>query len=105
MIIYICATDFLYHLAVAEALFGLGSTFGSGADSAILYESLDRTGRKNDYTRVEGRAASLSFAGQAIGCVASNWLYVIDPDLPFRVQCGLYAGRHSCPVASPRTPT
>jgi len=83
MIIYICATDFLYHLAVAEALFGLGSTFGSGADSAILYESLDRTGRKNDCTRVEGRAASLSFAGQAIGCVASNWLYVIDPDLPF----------------------
>lgn len=85
--IYILTQSF-WAFACAEALFGLGLTFGSGADSAILYESLHRLGRESEYTRLEGRAASFVFGGQAIGCIASSWLYTINPNLPFWVSVG-----------------
>jgi len=87
LVIYIQTSTF-YAFAFAEALFGLGLTFGSGADSALLYESLQGLGREKEYARIEGRAASFVFGGQAVGSVISSWLYVITPDLPFWVSVG-----------------
>ena len=81
-------TDSFFAFACAEALFGLGLTFGSGADSALLYESLDRLGRKGDYAHIEGRAASYVFAGQAAGSIASSLLYALNPNLPFWISVG-----------------
>jgi MFS family permease len=85
--IYIHTQSF-YAFAFAEALFGLGLTFGSGADSALLYESLHRLGREDEYARIDGRAASFIFAGQAVGVVISSLLYTLNPNLPFLDQRG-----------------
>jgi MFS family permease len=87
MIIYILTHSF-YAFAIAEALFGLGLTFGSGADSALLYESLQRLGRENEYARIDGRSASFVFAGQGVGAIISSLLYTLNPDLPFWVSVG-----------------
>jgi MFS family permease len=85
--IYIQTQSF-YAFAFAEALFGLGLTFGSGADSALLYESLHRLGREDEYARIDGRAASFIFAGQAVGVVISSLLYTLNPNLPFWISVG-----------------
>jgi MFS family permease len=87
LIIYILTWSF-WTFAVAEALFGLGLTFGSGADSALLYESLDRLGRKEEYIRVEGRTAAYIFAGQGVGSIISSLLYALNPHLPFWISVG-----------------
>ena len=72
--------------ALGEFLFGLGLTFGSGADSALLYESLKKLGREEEYTRIEGRVAAYIFGGQGVGSVVSSLLYTLNPDLPFWVS-------------------
>ncbi len=85
LIIYILFKS-LYMFALAEIIFGLGITFTSGADSAILYESLDRIGKKTEYQKMEGHAGSLVFAGQGIGSIVSSILYKYSVFSPFWIS-------------------
>ena len=82
LLLYILFESF-HVFALAEILFGLGMTFSSGADSAILYESLAKLERTGDYQKITGRAASYVFIGQGIGSVISSLLYKLNPDIPF----------------------
>ncbi len=91
LVIYIIGKSFV-HFAVAELIFGLGMTFNSGADAAILYESLVKLERKNEYQHREGHAGSLIFIGQGLGSVVSSILYTRSPYTPFWVSvCFLMA--------------
>ena len=83
--VYILGNHFLF-FALAEILFGLGLTFFSGADSAILYESLKILGREKEYQGREGAAASNIFLGQAVFSILSGYLYVIHPTIPFWIS-------------------
>lgn len=85
LILYIAFKSF-YLFAVAEVLFGLGLTLMSGADSAIIYETLVKQGRKKDYQRIEGRAQFYIFLGQAFGSIVSGFLYKYNPFLPFWIS-------------------
>lgn len=85
LLFYIVFDSFLL-FAVAEIMFGIGMTFSSGADSAILYESLDRLNRTREYQKIEGHSASLIFIGQAVGSVISSFLYTRNPYLPFWIS-------------------
>jgi len=80
--LYILCGSFLA-FALAELLFGLGMTFSSGADSAILYESLSRMEREKEYSKIEAKAMSNIFVGQAVGSIASGLLYSVSPYIPF----------------------
>lgn len=82
LLLFILFSSF-YIFAVAEILFGLGLTFGSGADSALLYESLKKLDRQSDYARIEGRSSFYVFMGQAVGSVASSLLYTLSPAWPY----------------------
>ncbi|BBE31819.1 MFS transporter [Tepiditoga spiralis] len=82
---YIVFSSF-YLFAIAEILFGIGLTFASGADSAILYESLDKLGRKKDYQYFEGHASFYIFIGQAFGSILSGFLYKINPYAPWWIS-------------------
>jgi len=75
-----------YIFALAEIIFGLGLTFNSGADSAILYESLSLTGKKEEYQNAEGHSSSLVFIGQAVGSIFSSILYTKNEYLPFLIS-------------------
>ncbi|MBN2461682.1 MAG: MFS transporter [Candidatus Cloacimonetes bacterium] len=87
LLIYIIFDSF-YVFALAEIIFGIGLTFSSGADAAILYESLTRLERQREYQKKEGEAASLVFIGHAVGSVLSSFLYVRSPFLPFWCSIG-----------------
>lgn len=83
--IYIIFNSF-YMFALAEIIFGLGLTFNSGADSAILYESMERLGKKEEYQKAEGHSSSLVFLGQGIGSVISSMIYTKNVYLPFTIS-------------------
>lgn len=50
---------------VAEVVLGLAFSFISGADSAILYDSLLERGREKEYIRYEGRVTSIGNISEA----------------------------------------
>ncbi|SHH28559.1 MFS transporter [Thermosipho atlanticus] len=85
MWIYIVFNSF-FMFAIAEIIFGIGFTFGSGADSALLYESLKKLGRTSEYQQREGSALSYVFIGQAIGSIASGFLFKINAVIPFWIS-------------------
>ncbi len=86
--LYIVCESFLA-FALAELLFGLGMTFSSGADSAILFESLSRMEREKEYSKIEAKAMSNIFVGQAVGSIASGLLYSVSPYIPFWISLGM----------------
>ncbi len=85
LLLYIIFKSF-YIFAIAEIIFGMGLTFNSGADAAILYESLKKLDRKKEYQKMEGHAAFLIFIGQAVGSIFSGFLYKYNPSLPFWIS-------------------
>jgi MFS family permease len=71
---------------VAEVILGAGAAFLSGADRALLWVSLQETGRVGEYTRWEGRVRASGQASEAISAAAGGWLYTVLPRLPFWLQ-------------------
>ena len=67
---------------------GVGFTFLSGAEDALFYESVQRAGRADDYTRLVGRAGSAFQGALALGSVASGFLASLNLTLPMLI-CGL----------------
>jgi len=90
---YALGTSF-WHFLAAEVGTAIGAALISGADSALLYDSLHRLGREEEYTRHEGRArgvqlVSFAFANLLGGVIgdydlrAAMWATVIGPSLAF----------------------
>jgi len=73
-------------VAAAEILQGVGTAFVSGADRALLWTSLEATGRAGAYTRWEGRLRAAGQTTEALTATAGGWLYAIHPRLPFWLQ-------------------
>ena len=85
LILYILFNSFLI-FALAEILFGIGLTLSSGADSALLYESLIKLNRKKDFQVIEGKSFSYIFISQAFGSILSGFLYSYNKFLPFWIS-------------------
>ncbi|KLO24899.1 MULTISPECIES: MFS transporter [unclassified Marinitoga] len=83
--LYIVFNSF-WVFALAEILFGIGLTLSSGADSALLYESLIKLNRKNDFQVIEGKSNSYLFLGHAFGSIISGFLYSYNKFLPFWIS-------------------
>jgi MFS family permease len=75
---------------VAEIQLGISYAFISGADSALLYETLRHEGREEDYAKHDGRMTAWAQAGEAAGAVGAGVLYAWMPLLPFLLQIGVW---------------
>jgi MFS family permease len=75
---------------IAELQLGASYAFISGADSALLYESLRQDGREEDYARHDGRMTAWAQAGEAVGAVGAGVLYGWFPLLPFILQVAIW---------------
>ena len=71
--IYVSAPRFEVFLA-AEVLMALGYALVSGAEDALLYDSLVALGRKHDVQRSAARAESFKLAGIVLGALGGAWL-------------------------------
>ena len=72
--------------AVAEIILGVGHSFISGADSALLYDSLKSDGKTEKYVKHEGRITSAGNFAEAIAGVAAGFLAAISLRTPFYFQ-------------------
>ncbi|MDF2672827.1 MAG: hypothetical protein K0R09_1092 [Clostridiales bacterium] len=85
LFIYIWGHSFIV-FALAEITFSLGASFKSGADSAIIYDSLKLMKRENEYQKIEGKARSLGLYTMAVGSIISGFAYELHPYLPFIIS-------------------
>jgi MFS family permease len=76
----------------AEITLGIGSSFISGADSAILYDSLIELKKADDYTKHEGRITSVGNFSEAIAGIAGSFLAsYLSIRAPYFFQTGIAA--------------
>jgi MFS family permease len=66
--------------ALGELLFGLGTAFVSGADTALLYDSLAAEKREAQFPRVAGAAEASWLLATVLGYPLADRLLVIDGD-------------------------
>lgn len=72
--------------AVAEIILGIGHSFVSGADSALLYDSLKASGKSDQYIKQEGRITSVGNFAEAIAGIIGGFLAAISLRTPFYFQ-------------------
>jgi predicted MFS family arabinose efflux permease len=88
--LFAVATDFPV-FAAGEVLFGLGTAFVSGADSALLYDSLAAERQEAQYPRAEGAAQASWLLATVALYPLSDRLLVVDgnPVLAYWIAGGL----------------
>ncbi|MCR9125675.1 MAG: MFS transporter [Rhodobacteraceae bacterium] len=100
--------------AVAQLLLGTAAAFASGTDSAMLYESLQQTGRTDEVEDQELRAWRFGFAGLAVSAIGGGAMAMIDLRLPFGASAAAFAcviaislalGEPDVPQSDTRRPT
>ncbi len=72
-------------IVLAYSGLAIGTTFLSGADDALFYESLQITGRTGDYTRLVGLVGATMLGATAIGSAASGLFASVELILPFLI--------------------
>ena len=103
--IYSVGTSFWWFLP-AEIIGALGAALASGADSALLYDTLAVLDRKDDFRRLEGNARAAQMVSLAVCTVlggfvgelsfrATLWLSAVGPLLALVVALGM---REAAPV-------
>jgi MFS family permease len=85
IIIYSISHDFA-SFAVAEVILGVGFSFVSGADSAMLYDSLKAEKREKEYIKFEGRITSAGNFAEALAGIAGGLLATISLRTPYYFQ-------------------
>lgn len=63
---------------IAEAILGIGQSFISGSDSAMLYDTLVVSKRQNEYARYEGRFTAIGNAAESISAFVGGLLALIS---------------------------
>ncbi len=90
MAIYSFSASFASFL-MAEVVLGIGFSFVSGADSAMLYDSLKAENRENEYTKFEGRITSAGNFAEALAGVLGGFLATFALRTPYFFQIGVAA--------------
>lgn len=75
-------------LIIANIFCAIGFVIKGIAESNFLYDSLDESNtKKEDFSKLEGKASSIFFFIDAITAFATGFLYMISPYLPMFLSC------------------
>ena len=77
---------------LSEFCFSLGAAAQSGADSALLYESLKQDGKEETYTDVISVVRSRQSLIRMVVRLLAPVLYALKPEIPFVVSAVIYIG-------------
>ncbi|MDD3303369.1 MAG: MFS transporter [Clostridia bacterium] len=69
-------------LIFAECIGALGFTLKSLSEGTLLYTSLKHTGKRKEFTKIEGKANSKYYYYDAIASILSGLLFLVSPYLP-----------------------
>ncbi len=81
-----CFSYSFWGFLLAELILGIGQSFISGSDSALLYDSLNLMGRKNDYVKMEGRVLSIGNFAETLAAIVGGYLAEYSLRTPFIAQ-------------------
>ena len=70
----------------AEILMGIGGSLISGADSAILYDTLLEIKKEDEYTKIEGRTYAIGNFSEGIAGVLGGFLAMTSINMPVYIQ-------------------
>ena len=84
LIAYAYASTFTGFIT-AEIILALGTVFISGADTALLYDTLKTLKKESRFKKIQGNANALGFTCAAATSLTASWLYTIAPSLPMLV--------------------
>ncbi|MEA3448666.1 MAG: MFS transporter [Bacteroidota bacterium] len=76
---------------IAELVLGIGQSFISGSDSAMLYDTLLSQNKQHKYLKLEGRVLSLGNFAETLAALAGGALAEISLRLPFQAQIAVAA--------------
>jgi len=88
MIIYSLSFGFEGFLMAALSL-GIGQSFISGSDTALMYDSLIQMNRSNEFIKLEGRTISMGNLAEAFAFIVGGLLAEISLRTPFYFQIGI----------------
>lgn len=71
---------------LANILWAIGFSLQSGADTALLYDSLQECGQEHDYKRVEGGAGGMRLLFTAFCSLIAGWVASYDLRLPLMLS-------------------
>ena len=75
-----------WQFVLAEVILGVSQSLVSGADSAMLYDTLAVAKQNEKYTQLEGRVTSIGNFGEAFAGIIGGLLAVSSLRTPFYVQ-------------------
>lgn len=78
-------TEFL----IAEIILGFSSSFLSGTDSAMLYDTLAQMKEEANYKKLEGRLLSIGNFSESIASLLAGFVASISLRTPFFIETGL----------------
>lgn len=67
---------------LAEVTLGFGLSFVSGADAAMLYDTLMENGREGEYKKMEGRGLGFGMASESAASIIGGLLAILSLRLP-----------------------
>lgn len=73
----------LLTVCIAEALFAIGAAMRSGADSALLFDTLHADGHGERYPTAESRGQAMASIGSGTTAVVGGLLAAVDLGLPY----------------------
>ena len=88
MIVYSFSFGFDGFLIAALCL-GVGQSFISGSDTALMFDSLVQLNRSNDFIKLEGRTISMGNLAEAFAFIVGGLLADISLRTPFYFQIGI----------------
>lgn len=99
-LVFTAAGD-LWSFVLGELCFAAGISLASGADSALLYDSLAAEDRAGEYVRSEGRLQAAWLLATAVGLPLADWLLLRDgdPTLAVWATAGLCGVGMACALA------
>ena len=71
---------------LAELMLGIGQSFISGSDSALLYDSLIHEKKEKDYVKMEGRVISVGNFAETLAAILGGVIAEISLRTPFIAQ-------------------
>ena len=79
-------TGGFFPFVIAEIFLALSSSFVSGTDSALLYESLNQLDRKDDYLKYEGQISASGNFAEGAAAIIGTYLAMINLNFPYYGQ-------------------
>jgi len=70
-------------IILAGLLNGLEFSFKSGAETALLYDTIKELNREEEYLKISGRINAFSLLSTLVGLILGAYLFSINPRLPY----------------------